>query len=113
MLPRGHRSPTSARTTRRWKSTAGSSSSRKPQEEIMTPASDQQPRQIAALRGLSPVGSTAVGRDQVRAVFGQVMGLVAATGGFTALGAYIGRNLTGGTRILFFIARPACNLGLQ
>ena len=37
------------------------------------------------------------------AVFGQVMGLVAVTVGFTALGAYIGRNLTGGAGIVFFI----------
>lgn len=31
-----------------------------------------------------------------RAVFGQVMGLVALTLGCLALGAYVGRNLTGG-----------------
>jgi hypothetical protein len=32
-----------------------------------------------------------------RAVFGQVMGLVAVTVGFFALGAYIGRDLSNGT----------------
>ncbi|HEV3228559.1 MAG TPA: Bax inhibitor-1 family protein [Solirubrobacteraceae bacterium] len=37
------------------------------------------------------------------AVFGQVMGLVAVTVGFTALGAYIGRNLSGGAAIACFI----------
>jgi modulator of FtsH protease len=37
------------------------------------------------------------------AVFGQVMGLVAITVGFTALGAYIGRNLSGGAAIACFI----------
>lgn len=58
-------------------------------------------------------GSTALTRDQSRAVFGQVMGLVAVTVGFTALGAYIGRNLTGGTGILFFIGAIACVIGLN
>jgi FtsH-binding integral membrane protein len=38
-----------------------------------------------------------------RAVFGQVMGLVAVTVGFTALGAYVGRNLGGGAAIVCFI----------
>jgi FtsH-binding integral membrane protein len=51
--------------------------------------------------------------DLARTVFGQVMGLVAATVGFTALGAYIGRNLTGGTGLLFFVAAFACVFGLQ
>ncbi len=55
----------------------------------------------------------AVESAPARAVFGQVMGLVAATVGFTALGAYLGRNLTGGTGILFFIAGFACIFGLQ
>ncbi len=38
----------------------------------------------------------ALTRDQTRGVFGQVMGLVALTVGCTALGAYVGRNMTGG-----------------
>ena len=60
-------------------------------------------------------GSAAVplAGDQVRAVFGQVMGLVALTVGFAAFGAYIGRNLSGGVGILFFIAAFACVFGLQ
>ena len=37
-------------------------------------------------------------------MFGQVMGLVALTLGCLALGAYIGRDLSGGWGILFFIA---------
>jgi modulator of FtsH protease len=77
------------------------------------PTSDQHSPEFAAYPGLSPAGSTAVGRDQVRTVFGQVMGLVAATVGFTALGAYIGRHLSGGAGILFFIAAFACIFGLQ
>ena len=60
-----------------------------------------------------PAYGAAVTRDQTRAVFGQVMGLVAVTVGFSALGAYIGRNLSGGTGILFFIAAFACVFGLN
>ena len=41
------------------------------------------------------------------------MGLVAVTVGFSALGAYLGRNLTGGTGLLFFIAAFACIFGLN
>jgi modulator of FtsH protease len=52
-------------------------------------------------------------RDQTHGVFGQVMGLVALTVGCTALGAYITRNATGGTGILFFLAAFACIFGLQ
>ena len=52
-------------------------------------------------------------RDQSRAVFGQVMGLVALTLGFLALGAYIGRNMSGGWGILFFIAEFGCIFGLN
>jgi modulator of FtsH protease len=59
------------------------------------------------------VGGAAVTRDRTHQVFGQVMGLVAATVGFTALGAYIGRNLTGGTGILFFLVGFGCIFGLQ
>src|SRR5436305_15336262 len=55
----------------------------------------------------------ALTRDQTRGVFGQVMGLVALPVGCTALGAYITRNATGGTGILFFIAAFACIFGLQ
>src|ERR1700733_6595546 len=60
-----------------------------------------------------PAYGAALTRDQTRAVFGQVMGLVALTTGFAALGAYIGRNLTGGTGILFFIGAFACVFGLN
>lgn len=52
-------------------------------------------------------------RDSSRAVFGQVMGLVAFTCGFAALGAYVARNMTGGTGILFFILAFACIFGLN
>jgi FtsH-binding integral membrane protein len=61
--------------------------------------------------GLSPRASVAV--DDTRTVFGQVMGLVALTVGCAALGAYIGRNLSGGTGIVFFIGAFACIFGLN
>jgi modulator of FtsH protease len=41
------------------------------------------------------------------------MGLVALTVGCAALGAYIGRNLTGGTGIVLFFAAFACIFGLN
>jgi hypothetical protein len=41
------------------------------------------------------------------------MGLVALTLGCLALGAYIGRNLSGGAGIAFFIAAFACIFGLN
>jgi len=43
-------------------------------------------------------------RDQARAVFGKVMFLVAVTAGFTAAGAYIGRDLSGGWAVGAWIA---------
>jgi hypothetical protein len=53
----------------------------------------------------SRAGDAIVG-DRARAVFGQVMGLVALTVGCAALGAYIGRDLSSGTGIVAFIACP-------
>ena len=43
-------------------------------------------------------------RDDSRAIFGKVMFLVAVTAGFTAVGAYIGRDLSGGWAIGCWIA---------
>ena len=57
--------------------------------------------------------STDVALSSARAVFGQVMGLVALTVGCTALGAYAGRNLSGGAGLLFFIGAFACIFGLN
>jgi FtsH-binding integral membrane protein len=58
-------------------------------------------------------GGAAVERDRNRTVFAHVMGLVALTVGFAALGAYIGRNMTGGAGLLFFIAVFGCVIGLN
>jgi len=77
------------------------------------PPVGQDSAQSPSFRDLTAARSRSVVGDPARAVFGQVMGLVAATVGFTALGAYIGRNLTGGVGILFFIAGFACIFGLQ
>ena len=52
-------------------------------------------------------------RDQVHTLFAQTMGYVAATAGLFPLGAYLGRNMTGGVGIVLFIAAFACLIGMQ
>jgi uncharacterized protein len=52
-------------------------------------------------------------RDQVHTLFAQTMGYVAATAGLFALGAYLGRNMTGGVGIVLFIAAFAALIGMQ
>jgi FtsH-binding integral membrane protein len=54
----------------------------------------------------------AVERD-TRELLGQTMGFVAVTVGFAALGAYLGRDLSGGAGLLFFIAAFGCIIGLN
>jgi FtsH-binding integral membrane protein len=51
--------------------------------------------------------------DRARSVFGHVMGLVAVTCGFAALGAYVGRHWTGGFGILFIVLMFGLIFGLQ
>ena len=46
-------------------------------------------------------------------VFGQVMGLVAVNLGFFTLGAYLGRNITGGASFICFIGGFLCIVGLN
>ena len=58
-------------------------------------------------------GAGAPGRDQVRILFARTMGYVAATAGLFALGAYLGRNLSGGAGIVAFIAAFGCLIGMQ
>jgi modulator of FtsH protease len=48
-----------------------------------------------------------------RAVFGQVMGLVAVTVAFCAAGAYIGRDLSSGAGWIAFFGALACIVGLH
>ena len=52
-------------------------------------------------------------RDQSRAIFGQVMGLVAITCGFSAVGVYVGKDLTGVWWLLPWIAAIGCLIGLN
>jgi FtsH-binding integral membrane protein len=52
-------------------------------------------------------------REETGTLFGQTMGLVAVTAGLFSLGAYLGRNLSSGTGILWFIAAFACLLGMN
>jgi FtsH-binding integral membrane protein len=55
----------------------------------------------------------AIARDRSHELLGQVMGLVAVTVGFTALGAYLGRELSGETGLVLFIAAFAAIFGLN
>jgi modulator of FtsH protease len=57
-------------------------------------------------------GAPAVERD-ARALLGQVMGYVAVTVAFTALGAYIGRDLSGAVGLVLFVASFGCIFGLN
>jgi FtsH-binding integral membrane protein len=52
-------------------------------------------------------------RAQAHTLFAQTMGYVAVTAALFALGALLGRNLTGGAGIVAFIAAFACLIGMQ
>ena len=52
-------------------------------------------------------------RGQANALFAQTMGYVAITAALFALGAWLGRNLTGGVGIVAFIAAFACLIGMR
>jgi FtsH-binding integral membrane protein len=56
--------------------------------------------------------SGAVERDS-RELLGQVMGYVAVTIGFAALGAYLGRDLSGAAGLVLFIGAFGCIFGLN
>jgi FtsH-binding integral membrane protein len=51
--------------------------------------------------------------DRTRTLFGQTMGYVAATTGFFALGAYLGRNLSQGWAIVWFIIAFGCLIAMN
>jgi FtsH-binding integral membrane protein len=57
-------------------------------------------------------GGKAIERD-ARELLGHVMAFVSVTVGFAALGAYLGRDLSGATGLLLFVAAFACVLGLN
>jgi modulator of FtsH protease len=52
-------------------------------------------------------------RGQAHALFSQTMAYVAATAALFALGAWLGRDLTGGVGIIAFIAAFACLIGMR
>jgi uncharacterized protein len=60
-----------------------------------------------------PTTATPLGRDATGALFGQTMGLVAVTAGLFALGAYLGRDLSGGWAFLWYIAAFVVLLGMN
>jgi FtsH-binding integral membrane protein len=74
---------------------------------------DAADRRPARTRGQPASHPTAAAGVRARAVFGEVMGLVALTLGCVALGAYIGRDLGGGAGIAFFVGSLACVVGLH
>lgn len=77
------------------------------------PTSDQGSARAPAFPNLTVARPAAVVGDGARTVFGQVVGLVALTLGCLALGAYIGRDLSGGVGIVFFIVSFVCVIGLN
>jgi FtsH-binding integral membrane protein len=54
-----------------------------------------------------------VAHDRTRALLGEVMGYVAVTVGFAALGAYVGRDLSGGLGLALLVAAIAVIVGLN
>jgi len=59
------------------------------------------------------LGRESIARDRAREILGQVMGYVAVTVGFTALGAYLGSDLSGGAGLVLFLGAFAVIFGLN
>jgi FtsH-binding integral membrane protein len=57
--------------------------------------------------------ASAARRDRTLTLFGQTMLYVAAATGFFAAGAYLGRNLSSGWAIVWFIAAFACLISMN
>jgi FtsH-binding integral membrane protein len=79
---------------------------------MSTTTSPHRATEIPADRSIA-VGPSAATADRAQAIFGQVMGLVALTLGCLALGAYLGRDLSGAIGIAFFLGGFACVFGLN
>src|SRR5262245_49339420 len=62
---------------------------------------------------LSYGGAGAMTRDRTHTLFGQTMGYVAVTTGVFALGAYLGRSLSAGWAIVWFIVAFACLIAMN
>ena len=56
---------------------------------------------------------TAIARDSARTLFAHTMTLVAITAAFFAGGAYLGRDMSRGAGIIWFIAAIACLFGMR
>ena len=52
-------------------------------------------------------------RDDARAIFGKVMFLVAVTAGFAAVGAYVGRDLSGGWALLAWVGALGLTIAMS
>jgi FtsH-binding integral membrane protein len=52
-------------------------------------------------------------QDATRALFGQTMSLVGVTAAFFAGGAYLGRHMSSGAGLLWFLAAFACLFGIR
>jgi FtsH-binding integral membrane protein len=52
-------------------------------------------------------------RDQTRTLFAQTMGYVAVTAGVFALGTYLGRNMTQGWALVWFVVALGCLIAMQ
>jgi len=61
----------------------------------------------------STAATTPVSREETGRLFGQTMGLVALTAGVFALGAYLGRDISGGWALLFYVAAFGVLLGMN
>src|SRR3954463_12042098 len=61
----------------------------------------------------TPATAAPATRDKAGTLLGQTMGLVAVTAGLFALGAYLGRDTSGGWAILWFVAAFAVLLGMN
>jgi FtsH-binding integral membrane protein len=59
------------------------------------------------------IAGDAIADDRSRELLGKVMGFVAVTVGFAALGAYLGRDLSGWTGLVLFVGAFASIIGLN
>jgi FtsH-binding integral membrane protein len=74
--------------------------------------SSNNPFQTTTVQLREPEAGPVVRADG-RAVFGQTMSLVAATTGFMAAGAYLGRNLSGGAALGLWVVAFAAIIGMS
>jgi len=66
-----------------------------------------------AMTSITTVAPAPLSRAEASGLLGQTMGLVAVTAGLFALGAYIGRDITGGWAIVAFVVAFGVLLGIN